>query len=114
GGFDSVRTPQPVMDEIEATFQALTDAGATVIDLDAAGFTFPSPDGELLVLLFDFRNDVRTYFATRTGVPVAGGTLQTAINFNNAHADVEMPFFNKDIFDLANSLAPGPDDAQRA
>jgi amidase len=35
---------------------------------------------------------------------VAGGTLQTAIDFNNAHAAVEMPFFNQDIFDLANSL----------
>jgi len=45
-------------------------------------------------------------------VPVAGGTLQSAIDFNNAHADVEMPFFNQDIFDLANALAPGPDDPQ--
>src|SRR5947207_2933050 len=50
----------------------------------------------------------------RVGVPVAGGTLQTAINFNNAHADVEMPFFNQDLWDLANSLAPGPDDPQPA
>ena len=71
-----------------------------MIDLDAAGFTFPSPDGEFLVLLYDFKFDVASYFATRTGVPVAGGTLQTAIDFNNAHADVEMPFFNQDIFDL--------------
>jgi amidase len=55
-------------------------------------------------LLYDFKNDVRAYFANRVGVPVAGGTLQTAIDFNNAHADVEMPFFNQDIFDLANSL----------
>jgi len=47
-------------------------------------------------------------------VPVAGGTLQTAIDFNNAHADVEMPFFNQDIFDFCNSLAPGPNDPQPA
>jgi amidase len=56
------------------------------------------------VLLYDFKNDVRAYFATRVGVPVAGGTLQTAIDFNNAHADTEMPFFNQDIFDTANAL----------
>ena len=43
---------------------------------------------------------------------VGGGTLQTAINFNNAHASAEMPFFNQDIFDLANALEPGPDDPQ--
>jgi amidase len=90
----------------------LTAAGATVIDLDAEGFTFASADGEFLVLLYDFRNDVQAYFATRTGVPVAGGTLQTAIDFNNADAAIEMPFFNQDIFDLAMSLAPGPDDPQ--
>jgi amidase len=113
GGFDpQVPTPPNVLDAFEAAVQALTAAGATVIDLDAAGFTFASADGEFLVLVFDFRNDLKAYFATRVGVPVAGGTLQSAIDFNNAHADVEMPFFNQDIFDLANQLATGPDDPQ--
>ncbi|HWM71526.1 MAG TPA: amidase family protein [Steroidobacteraceae bacterium] len=113
GGFDPfVPTPPQVLDAFEAAVDELTAAGATVIDLDAAGFTFASADGEFLVLLFDFRNDVRAYFGTRVGVPVAGGTLQSAIDFDNADADVEMPFFNQDIFDLANALAPGPDDPQ--
>src|SRR6266436_2569391 len=113
GGFDPfVPTPPPVLDAFEAAVEALTAAGATVIDLDAAGFTFPSADGESLVLDYDFRNDVKAYFATRVGVPVAGGTLQSAIDFNNAHADVEMPFFNQDVFEEAQSLAPGPDDPQ--
>jgi amidase len=111
-GFTNVTTPQPVTDAVEAAFAQLTAAGATVVDLDAAGFTFASADGEFLVLLFEFREDVAKYFATRVGVPVAGGTLQTAIDFNNAHADVEMPFFNQDIFDLAQALEPGPDDPQ--
>jgi amidase len=115
GGFDpQVPTPPKVLDAFEAAVEALTAAGATVIDLDAAGFTFASADGEFLVLTFDFRNDLKAYFATRVGVPVAGGTLQSAIDFNNAHADVEMPFFNQDIFDLANQLAAGPDDPQPA
>ena len=103
-GFTNVTTPGPVTAAIEAAFKALSDAGATVIDLDAAGFTFTPAAGEFGVLIYDFKNDVRAYFATRVGVPVAGGTLQTAIDFNNAHTDVEMPFFNQDIFDLANSL----------
>jgi amidase len=115
GGFDpNVPTPQPVLDAFEAAVEALTDAGATVIDLDAMGFKFAPANGEFLILVFEFRNDVASYFGTRMGVPVAGGTLQTAIDFNNAHADVEMPFFNQDIWDLANSLAPGPDDPQPA
>lgn len=112
-GFDpNVVTPQPVLDAFEAAVTALSNAGATVIDLDQAGFNFASADGEFLVLCFEFRQDVQKYFATRTGVPVAGGTLQTAIDFNNAHADVEMPFFNQDIFDFCESLAPGADDPQ--
>ncbi len=114
-GFDPlVPTPQPVLDEFEQAVGAFTAAGATVIDLDAAGFTFASADGEFLILLFDFRNDLKAYFGSRVGVPVAGGTLQAAIAFDNAHAQAEMPFFNQDIFDLANSLEPGPDDPQPA
>ena len=107
-GFTNVNTPQPVLDAFEVAVDALTAAGATVIDLDAAGFTFPSADGEFFVLLYDFKFDVAKYFATRVGVPVAGGTLQTAIDFNNAHADVEMPFFNQDIFELAQTVNPDP------
>ena len=99
-----VATPQPVLDAIEKAFQALTDAGATLIDLDASGTSFTPASGEFGVLLYDFKNDLAAYFATRKGVPVAGGTLQTAIDFNNAHAAEEMPYFNQDIFDLSNSL----------
>jgi amidase len=114
-GFDPfVPTPVPVMDAVESAFQALTDAGATLVDLDALGYNFAGGPGEFLVLCFDFRNDVAKYFGTRVGVPVAGGTLQSAIDFNNAHAAEEMPFFNQDIFDFCNSLALGPDDAQPA
>ncbi|HKB98182.1 MAG TPA: amidase family protein, partial [Terriglobales bacterium] len=115
-GFDPfVPTPQPVVNAFEAAFQALTDAGATVIDLDAAGFTFPnggSGPGEFLILCFDFRNDVQAYFHTRVGVPMAGKTLNDAIAFNNAHANAEMPFFNQDIWDLIATMPTGPDDPQ--
>lgn len=108
-GFDpNVPTPQPVLDAFEAAVEALTAAGATVIDLDAAGFVFPSADGEFFILLYDFKGDIADYFATRVGVPVAGGNLQTAIDFNNAHANIEMPFFNQDIFDLAQTIKLDP------
>ena len=114
-GFDPlVPTPAPVTAAVEAAFKALTDAGATLVDLDALGYNFSGGPGEFEVLCFEFRNDVAAYFATRSGVPVAGGTLQSAIDFNNAHAAVEMPFFNQDIFDLCESMAPGPDDPQPA
>jgi len=113
-GFTNVTTPPNVLAQFEAAISAMSAAGATIVDLDAAGFTFPPANNELLVLCFDFRNDIKSYFATRVGVPVAGKTLTDARAFNNAHADEEMPFFNQDLWDLCDSLAPGPDDPQPA
>jgi amidase len=107
-------SPAPVVAAWEAAVAQLRAAGATVIDLDAAGFTFAPADGEFLVLLYEFRQDLNAYLATRTGVPLAGGTLADAIAFNEAQADVEMPFFGQEIFELAQSLALGPDDPQAA
>jgi amidase len=104
--------PPQVVAAFDDAIAAIEAAGATVIDLDGAGFTFAPADGEFLVLTFDFRNDVKAYFATRTGVPVAGGTLEDAIAFDNAHADVEMPYFFQEIFDLTVVLETGPDDPQ--
>jgi amidase len=108
-GFDPFApTPQLVLDAFDAVVDELTAAGAIVVDLDAAGFTFAPADGEFLVLLFDFKQDVASYFHSRVGVPVAGGTLQTAIDFNNVHVADEMPFFNQDIFDLAETINLDP------
>src|SRR5262249_19105006 len=77
--------PATVVAAWESAVAQLKAAGAVVIDLDAAGFTFASADGELLVLLFDFRDDLNAYLATRTGVPLAHGTLADAIAFDEAH-----------------------------
>ena len=115
GGYDPfVVTPPVVLAAFESAVSALTAAGATVIDIDAAGFNFAFADGEFLVLCYEFRDDVAAYFKTRAGVPVAGGTLQSAIDYNNAHAAQEMPFFNQDIFDFTQSLELGPDTPQPA
>jgi amidase len=114
-GFDpDVPTPPVVLAQFEAAITAISKAGATVIDLDAAGFTFPSANGETLVLCFDFRNDLRKYFATRVGVPMANRNLNDAIAFNNAHVREEMPFFNQDLWEFCASLATGPNDPQPA
>jgi len=95
----------------DAALDAMRAAGATLVDLDAA-FAFPPGDGELLVLLFDFVGDLRAYFATRVGVPMAHKTLTDAIDFNRANAAVEMPFFGQEIFELAAALEPGADTPQ--
>jgi amidase len=104
--------PPQVGAAFDEALDAMKAAGATIVDLDAAGFTFAPADGEFLVLCFDFRNDVANYFATRTRVPLAGKTLTDAIAFNNAHAEQEMPFFAQEIFELTVAMAPGANDPQ--
>ena len=104
--------PAQVNAAFDEVLAALEAAGATVIDLDAAGFEFAPADGEFLVLVYEFRDDLRNYLATRTRVPLAGKTIVEAIAFNEAHAEKEMPFFGQEIFELTNSLALGPDTPQ--
>jgi len=102
--------PPQVVAAFDNAIAAIAAAGATVVDLDASGFTFASADGEFLVLLFDFKLDVQKYFATRVGVPMANKTLADAIAFNDANAATEMPYFFQEIFQLAQALDTGGPD----
>ena len=105
-----------VASAFDSALAAITGAGATLVDLDAAGVDLSTDGGaEFLVLLFDFVGDLRDYFATRVGVPMAGKTLADAIAFNNANKATEMPFFPifaQEIFELAQALEVGPDTPQ--
>jgi amidase len=102
--------PPQVVAAFDNAIAAIQAAGATVVDLDAAGFQFVPANGEFLVLLFDFKLDVQKYFATRVGVPMANKTLADAIAFNDANAATEMPYFFQEIFQFAQAMdTSGPD-----
>ncbi len=104
--------PPQVVAAFDAAIAAIQSAGATVVDLDGAGFTFASADGEFLVLCYDFKFDLKSYFATRVGVPMANKSIADAIAFNSANASSEMPYFFQEIFQLTESLdTSGPDPA---
>jgi len=98
----------------DSAVTAIQNAGATLVD----SVSFPHladinrGTAELTVLLFDFKIDIANYLNTRTGVPIASPTLQALIDFNNAHADQEMPFFAQEIFDLANTFSSDPNATQ--
>jgi amidase len=102
--------PPQVVAAFDAAIQAIKDAGGTIVDLDdpVNNFSFSPADGETLVLEYDLKIDLTRYFHTRVGVPVAGGNLQSAIDFNNAHAAVEMPYFGQEIFLQAQTLTLDP------
>jgi amidase len=100
----------PKLDAVfEDALSAMVGAGATLVDVSFPHFhdIFVGTP-ELTVLLFDFKMDLQKYLATRTGVPLAGGTLADAIAFNKAHAAQEMPFFGQEIFELAETFSSDP------
>ncbi len=93
--------------ETDAVYQqaldAMAAAGATVVDPVA----LPDMDdilassAEIIVLLYEFKRDVKAYLDTRTGLSVH--TLSDLIAFNTAHADTELQWFGQELFELADA-----------
>jgi amidase len=83
----------------ETALQVMRDAGATVVDpaeFDPAIIAdINSGFDEIMVLIFEFKDDLNAYLATRTGVPVR--TMADVIAFNNAHADTELKWFGQAV-----------------
>jgi amidase len=94
----------------DSAVTAIGSAGATLVDPVSFPHLADINGGlaEFTVLLFDFKIDIANYLKTRTGVPIASPTLQALIDFNNANANQEMPFFAQEIFDLANLFSSNP------
>ncbi|MEM9057793.1 MAG: amidase [Pseudomonadota bacterium] len=99
----------PTTAETDAIFEqavtALSDAGATVVDpVEFPSFAeFAVDDAEIIVLVFEFKRDLNTYLATRTGVPVS--TVADVIEFNLDNFDAELKFFGQELFELAEGGA---------
>ncbi len=95
-------------DKVDAVYnqaiEAMKKAGAVIVDpadLPDAQEIAASSD-ELTVLLFEFKQDLNRYLAAR-GDPTIH-TLQDLIDFNNAHASREMPFFGQELFLQAQAV----------
>ncbi|TCV94597.1 amidase [Luteibacter rhizovicinus] len=81
---------------LEKTIAVLKANGAVVIDNVEIPHLKEFGDYELTVLLYDFKQDIAAYLATRTGLNVH--TLADLIAFNDAHAKEEMPWFGQELF----------------
>jgi amidase len=85
----------------DATIAELRAQGATVIDnIDLPGLD-DAFNNEFPALLVEFKHDINAYLAATPGQHPAD--LEGLINFNIQHADIEMPFFKQEIFDLAQA-----------
>ena len=90
----------------EDAIQAMRDAGAVVldpVDVPTIGEINSSPD-EFIVLIWEFKDDLNAYLATRTGTLAVGSnkTLAGLIAFNEAD-EIELKYFGQEIFLLAEA-----------
>jgi amidase len=78
-------------------------AGATIVE----NVTLPGLDAalenEFPALLVEFKHDINAYLAATPGRHPAD--LAGLIAFNNANAEIEMPYFGQEIFDLAQATS---------
>jgi amidase len=84
---------------LDATIAVLRAQGATVLDNVVLPGLADSDNNEFPALLTEFKHDINAYLAARPGPHPAD--LAGLIAFNRAHADVEMPFFQQEIFEAA-------------
>jgi amidase len=79
----------------------LEDLGAKVVDPADIPNKGDYDDAEYEVLLYEFKAGLNKYLAGRSRLEVR--TLEDLIEFNLAHAEAEMPFFQQEIFEQAQS-----------
>jgi len=94
-----------VYDLFEEALAAMRDAGAILVDptnLDASAWNDPQ---SLVLLEYEFKHDLNVYLAS-LGPDAPVKTLAEVIAFNEANADLEMPYFGQER--LHDSQARGP------
>jgi amidase len=96
-------TNAEVITVLDATIAKLKARGATVIDNVELKGLDQADQNEFPALLNEFKHDINAYLATRRGPHPAD--LAGLIAFDNAHADIEMPFFKQEIFELAQQTS---------
>jgi amidase len=89
--------------------RALGELGAKVVDPADIPNKGDYDDAEYEVLLYEFKAGLNKYLAGRSRLDVR--TLEDLIEFNLAHAEAEMPFFQQEIFEQAQGKGSLQDEA---
>jgi amidase len=93
---------------MEQAISRMRDLGATIVDPTDIPIE-PAYDPEFTALLYEFKHDIRAYLHTLG--PDYPKNLQDLIDFDNAHAGQEMPYFGQEIFELAQATGSLSDPA---
>jgi amidase len=84
---------------------AMRGLGAVLVDPANLPSDGKFGDAEFQVMLYEFKADLNKYLA-ELGPSAPVHTLQEIIEFNNAHRDQEMPFFQQEL--MVKAQAKGP------
>lgn len=95
---------------LEEALAAMEAQGAILVD--PANITTMGDYGRagLDVLLYEFKHDLNAYLET-VDPSIPHRTLADLIAYNEAHAEVEMPFFRQELFVMAQDKGPLTDEA---
>src|SRR5690606_9594068 len=86
----------------EEALRTLRALGATLVEIEQFAGRQEIARNELIVLLTELKHGINAYLAA-TPPAVTTRTLAELIAFNEAHADVEMPFFGQTLFERAEA-----------
>lgn len=89
---------------------AMQAAGAVIVDPANVATVGKYDDAELEVLLYEFKDGLNAYLATR-GDTVSYKTLDELIVYNQANASQEMPWFAQELFEQAQAKGALSDQA---
>ncbi len=97
------RTDHAATDELVASVvNELRATGVPVKSRDVARATSEVHHDELTVLLCELHDDLGRYLLSREGHGVT--SLAEVVEFENEHADIELPYFGHDLFERAVKL----------
>jgi amidase len=99
-----------VNDVVEQAINAMADAGAEIIDPVDPGDPFEWFDPEFVVLMYEFKGDIRKYLRPLRRTDMRD--LGDLIRFNRNHCEQEMQYFGQEIFEAANELSGDLDDRE--
>jgi amidase len=103
----------PSVDKImNASLKVLQQQGAILIDPVTIDTLGKFDDSEGAVLRYELKADMAAYLQHR-GNGTSFHTLKDLIDFNEKHADKEMPYFNQELFLQAEAKGPLTDPAYK-
>lgn len=85
---------------LEQSLETINKKGAELVDVELKG-SDEWGAYEWQVLLYELKADLNTYFEEHPNTPMK--SLADVIKFNKNNADKEMPWFNQEIFEMAQA-----------